>query len=116
MHLGMIMLLALLSLAFTGDTRQRSVQVTMTAYTRTGHLTASGKAPQVGMLAISRDLERNLHLKFGDRLTLVRYGTFRFEDRMARRWRKRVDVFSPSHHGALQFGKRQAFLLTQAVS
>jgi 3D (Asp-Asp-Asp) domain-containing protein len=83
--------------------------VTVTAYA-SGTRTASGRRPRPGMLAVSRDLERALHLHFGDRITLENFGTFIFEDRMPRQWSRRVDVYMSSKRKALQFGKRRAGL------
>ena len=104
-------LLCLLCLVgLTGDAQQ-TVRVTATAYTRTGHLTASGVRPALGMLALSRDLERALGVTFHDKVILEGYGTFLFEDRMHPRWRQRCDVFLGTRQAALRFGIRRGVLL-----
>jgi 3D (Asp-Asp-Asp) domain-containing protein len=106
-------ILLLICFAFTGDARQDTVTVTVTAYSPgdSGTITASGKRAKPGMLAISRDLERLLGLRFGDRVRLVGYGTFPVEDRMARRWKRRVDVRVATHREARQFGIRHGIPL-----
>jgi 3D (Asp-Asp-Asp) domain-containing protein len=65
------------------------------------------------MVALSKDLERELGLAFGDRVTLEGIGTFAFEDRVAARKRKRADIFMESRQAARAFGKRKAYILAQ---
>ncbi len=110
-----LVLMCLLCLfALTGDARQSSMRVTVTAYSPgdSGHITASGKRAKPGMLALSRDLERLLGLRLGDRVRLEGYGTFPVEDRMARRWRKRVDVRVATYREARAFGVKRGVTLT----
>lgn len=83
--------------------------VTITAYA-TGTRTASGLRPRPGMLAVSRDLERAYHLRFGDLLTLANLGTFLFEDRMPPYWTRRIDLYMSSRSKALRFGRRVGVL------
>jgi 3D (Asp-Asp-Asp) domain-containing protein len=87
--------------------------VTVTAYTCWhGHPTASGVRPTVGMVAVSHDLEQDLGLRFGDALYVEGVGCVRFQDRMPRRWKRRVDIFLPSRRAALEFGRRRGQLST----
>src|SRR5207244_13659109 len=95
--------------AFTGDTSQQSVRVsvTATAYS-SGKITASGLRVRPGHIALSRDVERVLHAKFGDFVTLEGIGTFEVQDRMPWYWHRRVDLYLPPKSRAMQFGiKRQ---------
>src|SRR5512135_3462212 len=60
--------------------------VTVTAYHHcpgSKGITASGERVKTGMIAVSRDLESNLSLDFGDRVLLHGYGVFQVQDRMA---------------------------------
>jgi 3D (Asp-Asp-Asp) domain-containing protein len=84
--------------------------VTITAYTWTGHRTAAGVVPRRGMLAVSRDVERDLGLRFGEPLEVSGVGRLVVTDRMPRRWHRRVDVYLPTHHAAVQFGRRTGWL------
>src|SRR5437660_633962 len=86
-RLALLLVCLLCAFALAGDT-SRSIPVVVTAYTHTGRPTASGLRPQVGMVALSRDLERTLQMHFGQTLELVGLGHFVFHDRMARRWTK----------------------------
>ncbi len=87
------------------------VPVTVTAYTWSGLRTASGKWPAPGMLALSRDLEDTLGVKFGQNITLEGLGRYVFECRMHRRWQRRADIFVPTWRQARRFGKRRSVLL-----
>ena len=99
-------LLLLCLLALRGDACPERLPVTVTAYA-SGTVTASGRRPQPGMLALSRDVERALGVRFGDRVQLAGLGTYTFQDRMPRRWTRRVDLYLPSRHAARQFGKQR---------
>jgi 3D (Asp-Asp-Asp) domain-containing protein len=103
------LLLALCLVAVRGEACPAGLQVTVSAYAR-GHLTASGRRPQLGMLALSRDVERALGVRFGDRVVLTGLGTFVFHDRMPRRWSRRADLVLPSRHAARQFGLQRAHI------
>jgi len=94
--------------------------VTVTAYhpgvTAPGSpkgVTASGQRVAEGMLAVSRDVERNLNLNFGDRVLLHGMGVFEFQDRMASRCRHKVDVFMKSYKKARRFGVRRYVVLVK---
>jgi 3D (Asp-Asp-Asp) domain-containing protein len=94
--------------------------VTVTAYhpgvycvgSRKG-ITASGQRAQEGMIAVSRDVERNLNLNFGDRLLLHGLGVYDFQDRMARRCRSKVDIFMKCKKKARHFGVRRHVVLVK---
>ena len=94
--------------------------VSVTAYSYSGGsyphgVTASGKRVKEGMVAVSRDVERNLHLNFGDRVLLHGLGVFEFQDRMASRWRLKADVFMHSNSKARRFGVRRHIVLVKLV-
>jgi 3D (Asp-Asp-Asp) domain-containing protein len=88
--------------------------VTVTAYTRkSGPITASGHRVRKGIIAVSRDLERELGLKFRDKLRL--HGCdidepLDFLDRMHHKWTDRVDVFFDCPRQAKRFGIQTAML------
>jgi 3D (Asp-Asp-Asp) domain-containing protein len=92
--------------------------VTVTAYSYSGGqpphgITASGRRVKEGMVAVSRDLERSLQLDFGDRVLLHGLGIFQFQDRMAQRQRKKVDVFMQSDSKARRFGVKRYIVLVK---
>lgn len=87
--------------------RVTRVPVAVTAYS-SGTITASGKRVQPGMIALSRDVERDLGVQFGALVEVEGLGQFVFEDRMPRQWSRRVDIYIPSRRQALQFGIRKA--------
>ena len=67
------------------------------------------------MIAVSRDLERNLNLDFGDQVLLHGFGIFAVQDRMASRWSKKVDVYLDSQEKARRFGVRRYVVLVKLV-
>lgn len=92
--------------------------VTVTAYHHcpgSKGITASGRRVQRGVLAVSRDLERNLHLHFGDKVLLHGMGVYEFQDRMARRWHKKVDVYMDRQSKARHFGVKRYVVLVKLV-
>ncbi|MCX5893126.1 MAG: hypothetical protein NTW80_09180 [Deltaproteobacteria bacterium] len=92
--------------------------VTVTAYHHcpgSKGITASGKRVKTGMIAVSRDLERNLSLDFGDRVLLHGYGVFQVQDRMAQRWSKKVDIYLDTQQKARDFGLRRYVVLVKLV-
>jgi 3D (Asp-Asp-Asp) domain-containing protein len=70
-------------------------------------ITASGRKVSEGMLAVSRDVERNLNLEFGDRVLLHGLGVFAFQDRMNARCHKKVDIYMKTTKKARAFGVRR---------
>lgn len=66
--------------------------------------TASGKDPKAGYVALSRDLEQKLGLKFGDKVQIKGLGIFEFQDRTAERKENWVDIYMTSYRKAVRFG------------
>jgi 3D (Asp-Asp-Asp) domain-containing protein len=94
--------------------------VSVTAYSYSGgqypyNVTASGRRVQEGMVAVSRDVERDLALNFGDRVLLHGLGVFEFHDRMAPRWSLKADVFMHSDQKARSFGVKRQIVLVKLV-
>ena len=72
-------------------------------------LTASGEHLRPGLraLAVSSDLERE-GLRFGTRVEIDGYGEWVVLDRMAPRWRRKIDLYMGIDEAAAErFGKRQ---------
>jgi 3D (Asp-Asp-Asp) domain-containing protein len=72
------------------------------------HLTASGERLRPGLraLAVSTDLEE-LGLTFGTRVEIDGYGEWIVLDRMARRWRRKIDLYLGNDEAAAkEFGRR----------
>ncbi len=94
--------------------------VTVTAYyprvycknTPVGYTTSGVKVSE-GMLAVSRDVEKNLNLKFGDQVMLQGMGVFEFQDRMHPRMKNKVDVFMKSRQKAVRFGVKRYVVLVR---
>ncbi len=76
-------------------------------------ITASGIKVKEGIVAVSRDVEQSLNLDFGDRVLLQGLGVFEFQDRMAARCRKKVDIFMKSKKEAIIFGVRRYVVLVK---
>jgi 3D (Asp-Asp-Asp) domain-containing protein len=95
--------------------------VTVTAYhpgvydpaTGKKGVTASGRKVRQGIVAVSRDVERILNLEFGDRVLLHGLGVFDFQDRMALRCQKKVDIFMDCKKKARRFGVRRYVVLVK---
>jgi 3D (Asp-Asp-Asp) domain-containing protein len=111
-RLALVLLLACLLCALGGDTPAHHLSVTVTAYC-TGAVTAAGTRPRVGIVALSRDVERRLQLALYDDVRLQNVGTYSFQDRMPSYWHRRADVYMPSCADARQFGKRTTLLERQ---
>ena len=73
-------------------------------------ITASNKRVRVGMVALSRDLEREFGFTFGDTVYLYGFGRFVFEDRMHRRKRKHADILMFNPVAARKFGVKSSYL------
>lgn len=91
-----------------------STKVTATAYSArkeecdaTPWFTASMTLSRVGVIAVSRDLEKEFGLSMGDFVFIPDYGLFRIEDRMNPRWTKRIDILHANKEAARRFGKRE---------
>jgi 3D (Asp-Asp-Asp) domain-containing protein len=90
--------------------------VTVTAYHHcpgSRGITASGEHVKSGIIAVSRDLERDMNLGFGDRVLLHGFGVFEVQDRMAPRWHKKVDIYLDTQQKACRFGVRRYVVLVK---
>jgi 3D (Asp-Asp-Asp) domain-containing protein len=115
----------LLGLAILIGWPQSTMSVTMSIVTVTAYhpgayakgsprgITASGKRVAEGMLAVSRDVERNLNLDFGDQVLVHGMGVFKFQDRMNPRCKKKVDVYMKSTKKARAFGVRRYVVIVK---
>ena len=111
----------LLKIIFTEDInidQVRSLAVTVTAYNSdpaqtddTPHLTASMQNVRPGVLAVSRDLLEVYGLQYGQKVVLDGYGIFVVADTMAKRWKKRVDIWIADKEAALLHGKQKSILV-----
>lgn len=103
--------------AMEGGVRIRAIPVKVTAYNPVRSqtdssplITASNKRVRVGMIALSRDLEREFGFRFGDTVYLNGLGRFVFEDRMHRRKRRHVDILMLNPVDARRFGVKSSYL------
>ncbi len=115
MHAACLVILLVCLWTLPGETSPHCLHVTVTAYA-SGWVTASGTRPAPGVIALSRDVERALGVRFGDRVTLEGLGTYRFTDRMPWYWHRRVDLYMSSRRAALTFGKRLGSLCIHSSS
>jgi len=103
------------------------VTVEITAYNplpnqtdSTPFITASLQRVKNGIVALSRDLEEEYDLQFGDRIYLIldgeMIGPFEFQDRMNRRWKRRVDIFMWDKKDALKFGRKKGGLVIKRTN
>lgn len=106
--------LSTLSTELKSFNKSRTIPVTLTAYSPTPDqcgpdpfTTASGEKVRTGIVALSRDIEKEYNLKFGDKIKIIGLGVFEFQDRMHRKWKKKVDIFLWERRKAIEFGKRQ---------
>ncbi len=116
-----IVLLALSSNVSADERPNNKVAVKVSAYTlkevyANNGKTASGKLVKTGYIAVSRDLERDHGLKFGDVVTIEGLGEFEIQDRTSFKKRKWVDVYMTSYKRAKQFGiKRLTMTLKKGM-
>jgi len=94
-----------------------SMTVTATAYTAREEecnsepwITASGTPARVGVIAVSRDMEKR-GIRLGDLVIIKGMGLFRVEDRMNKRWSNRIDILHANLKAARQFAKRQVEIM-----
>jgi len=99
------------------DQPLETLKVTATAYSARKEecnaqpwITASGTPSRVGVVAVSRDLEE-LGVQLGDFVIIKGMGLFRVEDRMNKRWRKRVDILHANVEAARRFAKRNVEIM-----
>jgi 3D (Asp-Asp-Asp) domain-containing protein len=114
-----ILLVLVILSAMVFCTPQTTISLSMavikvTAYCHPGR-TASGLRVQDGILALSRDLEYNLDMRFGDNVKLEGFGTFSFQDRMASYKVMQADVWMPCRSEALRFGVKHNVMLIKIV-
>ncbi len=88
--------------------------VKVTAYCHPGR-TASGIRVQDGILALSRDLEYQLDMRFGELVKLEGLGTYAFEDRMASYKRRQADIWMPGYSQAMRFGVKHNIMLVKLM-
>lgn len=88
--------------------------VKVTAYCHPGR-TASGIRVQDGILALSRDLEYNLSMNFGDQVKLEGLGIYSFQDRMAHYKRQQADIWVPGYAQAMRFGVKRNIMLVKLI-
>jgi 3D (Asp-Asp-Asp) domain-containing protein len=118
MKFTILLVLVILS-AMVFCTPQTTISLSMavikvTAYCHPGR-TASGLRVQDGILALSRDLEYNLDMRFGDTVKLEGFGTFSFQDRMASYKVRQADIWMPCRSEALRFGVKHNVMLVKIV-
>ena len=88
--------------------------VKVTAYCHPGK-TASGIRVRDGILALSRDLEYQLDMCFGEQVKLEGLGTYSFQDRMASYKTMQADIWMPGRSQALHFGVKRNIMLIKLV-
>ena len=95
----------------------KTMTVTATAYTARKEecnaqpwITASGTPSRVGVIAVSRDMEE-LGIGMGDVVIIKGMGLFRVEDRMNKRWEKRVDILHANLQAAKLFAKKKVEIM-----
>lgn len=91
-----------------------SLPVTATGYTarkeecdENPETTASGTPSRVGVIAISRDLENEIGLSLGQFVLIEGMGLFKIEDRMNKRWKRRIDILHGNLKAAQLFGTKK---------
>lgn len=90
------------------------LEVEITAYNAdpaqtdsTPTITASGERVSEKYCALSRDIEKEHRLEFGDIIHITGYGEFEFQDRMNKRIKKGVDIFRWDRQEALEIGRQK---------
>ncbi len=110
------MVLLAFSLNVSAEESLKKVAVKVSAYTlkevnANQGKTASGRQVKTGYIAVSRDLEQEHGLKFGDKVFLKGLGEFEIQDRTSLKRKNWVDVYMPSHKKAKQFGIRRSTMI-----
>ncbi len=62
------------------------------------------------MIAVSRDLE-SIGVQLGDFVIIKGMGLFRVEDRMNKRWKRRIDILHGNPEAARIFAKREVEIM-----
>jgi 3D (Asp-Asp-Asp) domain-containing protein len=98
--------------------RVRTLPVTLTAYSSTEdqcdedpHITASNKPVRNGIIAVSHDLMVEWGLTFGQRVLIPGHGLYEVQDRMNRRWQRKVDIWHNDREAARLFGRQKGVLI-----
>ena len=93
--------------------RRAPITVRITAYPplskctdSTPFITASNQRVRPGIIALSRDIEQQHGLRFGDRVHIYGLGTFEFQDRMHARHTAAADIFMWREADCREFGVR----------
>jgi len=93
---------------------EHTFRATVTAYSPTvdqcddtPFLTAFQTPVRRGIIAVSRDIEKEYHLNKGDKVAIENMGIFYFYDRMSSRWTNRIDVFMWDRQDCLEFGIKE---------
>ncbi len=90
---------------------KRIGMVTTTNYCLHGKKTASDRIVKPGDIALSHDLEKKYHLKFGDLIYLDgEKEPYVFVDRMPPEWKRHADLYSRSCKTAEEYGRRKRML------
>ena len=73
-------------------------------------ITASGRRVHESYCALSRDIEEDFGLEFGDIVHIEGFGDFEFQDRMNKRIKRGVDIFRWDRQEALEIGRREGVI------
>jgi len=82
-----------------------TAELTIYAYVPHCPLTASGRTPKPGMIAVSRDLHAK-GWEFGRRVEIQGLGRFVITDLMHERHGKSIDIVFPNKAKAVRFGRQ----------
>ncbi len=105
-----VILLSLLPPAVWGAEKVSMGRVTTTNYCE-GRVTSSDKKIKPGYMALSRDLARQHHLKFGDFIYLEGEDEpYIFEDYLPRGYTRHADFFSRQCKSARKYGLQKRLL------
>jgi 3D (Asp-Asp-Asp) domain-containing protein len=75
-------------------------------------ITASNETIHSGVVALSRDLEEKYNFKFGDLIFIKEINkSLIFKDRMNKRFKNSVDIYSKCEKEAKEFGRRTYHLV-----
>jgi len=99
----------------SGSVWAEEIKISVTAYTlkecfHNKGVTASGDLVRNGIVAVSRDLERN-GLTLGTKIKIGNMGTFVIKDRMNRRKKGNIDIYMTSYEDAVKFGRQKYTLV-----
>ena len=102
-----------ISLYMTGDIYgAEKLKLRITAYTpaECGYITASGDRVSKGICAISRDVEKNLGVRFGNKFYIHGVGVFNFKDRTSKELKRTIDIFFWTQKEAKKFGVKECWV------